>query len=62
MITCRRGVSRDRTRYVSLIAAALVFSATTSCADGPLADPRLTEVWKPEPAVITPGAGTTYLE
>ena len=56
METCGSGFSREKP-VLALLPAFLLFAAT-ACADGPLADPRLTEVWEPEPAVITPGAGT----
>ena len=42
----------DLARLGAAFAVAALFSAT-ACAEEPLPDPRLTEVWEPEPAIVT---------
>lgn len=56
-MTAHGGSDAGRDPAMVAILAALLLSAT-ACADGPLADPKLTEIWDPEPALVTPGAGT----
>lgn len=57
MKTLKNGTRGENPASPTILALVLLVAASAVAADSRLPDPELTEVWEPEPAIVTPGEG-----